>query len=297
MSEISLDTAKLYLSGNGYKEISAIRGISEKAASNRISRAREKGLIPKEKGRLERLIELLKIGITDNAELAKNLNTTCNYISNLKSIAYRKIREEEYNLGLSKVEEQRSITREDIFAIKFLMPHMYPKEIACKLGVPIREVYDVIYGLTSEEKIKIKRKAIKENTLYESIVGTSEKGEISIKDAVYKLEEAKLTPEKRLDLARIFYMAGDLFRVGKILHKMVYDKSLSIENRISAQRELDNMHFDTIAKKVRRDYITKGKNGELTNFDDLSNKYSVGRIFLTNVIGPEEEIDFSELTI
>ena len=86
--QIYKDTMYLYFNGKDYKEIAKILGISETAANTRLTRLRKLGLIGKKQTKTETVMEFIKIGISDNNEIATLLGISYSAASKLKREAY-----------------------------------------------------------------------------------------------------------------------------------------------------------------------------------------------------------------
>ena len=295
--QIYRDTMDLYFKGMDYKEIAKTLGISENVANTRLSRLRCQGLIGRKQTKVKTVMEFLKIGIKDNKEIADLLDISYVAASKLKTKAYIRLQEYEKNLGITAKTEVSILAPELIPEVKELLSYRYPIEIASAYNVSVREVYNIIYSLTDEEKRNIKTRALNQNNLYKKIKNIKENENVSAREATDKILNEQLSVQDKLDLARLYYIFGNTEKAQKILMKTVYNKKVDIGQRILAREEADKMYFNDVAQLVRRDYITRKPNGELIYFDDLTKKYKVGYTFLTEVIGPEDEIDFDELEL
>lgn len=300
VSQENRDILDLYIAGKNYKEIAEILGISKNAISLKLNKFRKQGLISKKVTKIEIVMDLIKIGITDSREIAKKLNVSCATASHFMTIANRRIKQEKTNLGVMPERAQNIDTiSPDIFLqIKIALEYTYPNEIADAYNIPAREVYNILYGLSKEKKRTLKRNALKRNLLYGKIKSLMEKYNIKSQEALSMIEQTDLTLNEQVNLARIYYLGGNPIKAQSVLSRVIYNKNADINFRIMTRKESDSMYFNDIALKTRKDYISKKTtNGEFVCFNNLSKKYNVGYTFLTDVIGPEPIIDLNELCI
>lgn len=166
--------------------------------------------------------------------------------------------------------------------------YIYPLDIADKLNITGKEVYDVIDNMPEEEQKRIRTKKIRENQMYTNIKEIMKNKGCKSTEAIDDLEFTIDSPNKRIELAKMNYLIGKIKSAKDILDDIVNDDEFSEEIRKKAEIQKRKIDLESRAMVIRKECKKAQDEGKSISYDYLCKRYSVRMKFVENIIGEEQ---------
>ena len=196
---------------------------------------------------------------------------------------------EDKNNGLqknkSKVPDNKKSTRD---MIKESLKVYLPRQVAKKLKISNKAVFDVLDSLTPEEEKEVNKAFIRNRPYVFSRVKKLKKEGKSVLEAL-KCIDREIPLYFLSQLEEVYYILGLYANIEKSINKRIYiDESTSDKDKNYLHNLKETMHLEVISMKIRKQWKEAKEKGKTISFERLCKEYNVRTSFLIDLLGREE---------
>ena len=182
--------------------------------------------------------------------------------------------------------EEPNHNREEI---KELLKTFLPRQVAKRLKISTKTVFDVMDSLNSEERKEVNKAFIRNRPYIFSRVKKLKKDGKSVLEALKSIE-SNIPLHFLAQLQEVYYNLGLYSYIEKSINKRLYlDETISGKEKEYLKGLKDDMHLEVISRQIRKMRKEDLEKGKVISYDRLSREYNVRTSFLVDLLGREEK--------
>ena len=260
------------------------KGIKVKARVKAREKTREKA-----KPKYIQIAEDLNSGLTEEEILAKykiKSSTLKVYLSKAKNVIPEPSKERENKVEKTEFPDNKKSTRE---VIKDSLKLYMPRQVAQKLKISSKAVFDVLDSLTPEEAKEVNKAFIRNRPYVFSRVKKLKKEGKSVLEAL-KSVDSNIPLHLLTQLQEVYYNLGLYSHIEKSINKKLYlDESISEKEKEFLKGLKENMHLEVISVQIRKRRKEALEKGREISYERLCREYNVRTSFIIDLLGREEK--------
>lgn len=180
------------------------------------------------------------------------------------------------------------ITKKDRNKIIDLLKTFLPRQVAKRLKISCKTVFDVIDSLNEDEKKEVDKAFVRNRQyVFRELKKCKNKGYSPI-DSLAIIDE-KIPVCFISQLEDVYYNLGLYANIEKSINKRIYiDESTSDKDKKYLHDLKETMHLEVISMKIRKQWKEAIEKGKTISFERLCKEYNVRTSFLIDLLGREE---------
>ena len=195
---------------------------------------------------------------------------------------------EDWNNGLSEekiiFQKDQKRSREKI---KESLKLYLPRQVAKRLKISTKTVFDVMDSLNSEERKEVNKAFIRNRPYVFSRVKKLKKDGKSVLEALKSIE-SNIPLHLLSQLQEVYYNLRLYSYIEKSINKRIYlDETISGKEYLKGLKE--TMHLEVISVQIRKKQKEALKNEKSISYDRLCKDFNVRTNFLVDLLGREEK--------
>ena len=197
---------------------------------------------------------------------------------------------EDWNNGLSEekiiFQKDQKRSREKI---KESLKLYLPRQVAKRLKISTKTVFDVMDSLNSEERKEVNKAFIRNRPYVFSRVKKLKKDGKSVLEALKSIE-SNIPLQFLSQLQEVYYNLGLYSYIEKSINKRLYlDETISGKEKEYLKGLKETMHLEVISVQIRKKQKEALKNEKSISYDRLCKDFNVRTNFLVDLLGREEK--------
>ena len=303
-----MQVAEDWNNGLSEEEILKKYNIIKSTLQNYLSRARKRGIEVKsrEKAKLKyvQIVEDWNNGLSKE-EILKKYNikksTLQAYLSQARKRGIEVKAKEKAKPKYMEVTEDRNngLSEEEIIfqkdqkrsreKIKESLKLYLPRQVAKRLKISTKTVFDVMDSLNSEEEKEVNRAFIRNRPYVFSRVKKLKKDGKSVLEALKSIE-SNIPLHFLSQLQEVYYNLRLYSYIEKSINKRLYlDETISGKEKEYLKGLKDNMRLEVISVQIRKNQKEALESEKTISYDRLCKEFNVRTSFLVDLLGREEK--------
>ena len=303
-----MQVAEDWNNGLSEEEILKKYNIIKSTLQNYLSRARKRGIEVKsrEKAKLKyvQIVEDWNNGLSKE-EILKKYNikksTLQSYLSQARKRGIEVKAKEKAKPKYMEVTEDRNngLSEEEIIfqkdqkrsreKIKESLKLYLPRQVAKRLKISTKTVFDVMDSLNSEEEKEVNRAFIRNRPYVFSRVKKLKKDGKSVLEALKSIE-SNIPLHFLSQLQEVYYNLRLYSYIEKSINKRLYlDETISGKEKEYLKGLKDNMRLEVISVQIRKNQKEALESEKTISYDRLCKEFNVRTSFLVDLLGREEK--------
>lgn len=182
--------------------------------------------------------------------------------------------------------EEPNNNREEIIE---LLKTFLPRQVAKRLKISTKTVFDVMDSLNSEERKEVNKAFIRNRPYVFSRVKKLKKDGKSVLEALKSIE-SNIPLHFLSQLQEVYYNLRLYSYIEKSINKRLYlDETISGKEKEYLKGLKDNMHLEVISVQIRKNQKEALNSGKTISYDRLCKEFNVRTSFLVDLLGREEK--------
>lgn len=182
--------------------------------------------------------------------------------------------------------EEPNNNREEIIE---LLKTFLPRQVAKRLKIYTKTVFDVMDSLNSEERKEVNKAFIRNRPYVFSRVKKLKKDGKSVLEALKSIE-SNIPLHFLSQLQEVYYNLRLYSYIEKSINKRLYlDETISGKEKEYLKGLKDNMHLEVISVQIRKSQKEALNSGKTISYDRLCKEFNVRTSFLVDLLGREEK--------